>query len=96
MEVDYKKLHWRWKQHHERYERYVELKHSNLWCMECKGAGGGTEFISLELGGPWNQCGWCEGTGLMTSYLRGAWLRMMKQEKAKRRQKEANDYSRSR
>lgn len=53
-------------------------------CQECRGEGGKTESILEDGSGPWEVCGWCEGTGLVTKWTAGEWLRMMKQAKTDR------------
>lgn len=65
-------------QHHERYEKYV--KEHGLLCQECGGAG--------EYADDWIDhcpimlfCGWCEGTGLVTRWLRGEWLKYKRIDK---------------
>lgn len=35
-------------------------------CPACKGAGGETEIIDPEIGGPWYDCGFCKGEGVFT------------------------------
>jgi hypothetical protein len=62
------------RRHHERFVRYVEAMPRKLICQDCGGAGGEIEVV-LDFGeGPWEECGWCEGTGLVTPFLRGMWL----------------------
>ena len=58
--------------HHERYKRYVEAH--GLMCQECGGAG---EYADDWIDGHplMNDCGWCEGTGKVTRWVRGFWLR---------------------
>lgn len=79
--IDYAKLD------HNRQASYVRLKKfingmpHPLVCQECGGRGGWTETISLELGGPWYECGWCLGLGYVTPHIRGIWLNMKKEEK---------------
>jgi hypothetical protein len=81
---DYARLSCQRRQHHRRYVAYVER--CGLPCQECGGMGGYTEVIDRELGGPWYDCGFCEGTGRTTRHLRGLWLRWKQAEaKAKRR-----------
>ena len=77
--VDYAKLHYYYQQHFERYKRRVD--NSKLLCQECGGAGGFTEPVLDDGTGPWEACGWCEGTGRLTPYLRGLWLHYKKLEK---------------
>lgn len=77
--VDYAKLHWRQHQHHLRFARRV--KASKLICQECGGGGGETDVILDDGTGPWEECGWCEGTGFVTPWLRGWWLRLKREER---------------
>jgi DnaJ-class molecular chaperone len=72
---DYPRMTYHYRQHHERFERRVLSLPRKLVCQECKGMGGHKEIIDPELGGPWESCGWCEGTGYVTPHLRGFWLR---------------------
>ena len=81
--TDYARLDYRNRQHRARFKRRVEA--DGLPCQDCGGAGGYTETIDPWLGGPWVPCGWCEGTGLVTRWLRGLYLRVMKAEKARSR-----------
>lgn len=76
----YAQLSWKYRQHHERFKRFVDTCCQHLICMECGGEGGEIERI-CEQGGPWIDCGFCEGTGLMTPHMRGQWLRWKKEEK---------------
>ena len=75
--VDYAKLSWQWRSHHQRF--IARVKDSKLLCQECGGAGGDTEPILDDGTGPWEECGWCEGTGKVTPWLRGMWLRFRRQ-----------------
>lgn len=68
--------------HHRRFVAYVER--DGLPCQDCGGRGGYEETIDPWLGGPWYDCGFCEGTGLTTHHLRGLWLRWKRDEKRKR------------
>ncbi len=72
--MDYARFDYQVQQHHNRYVRYVNSMPRKLLCQECGGAGGWEETISYELGGPWEGCGWCEGTGFVTPHRRGLWL----------------------
>ncbi len=59
--------------HHIRYKKHVET--NGLTCQECGGHGGYTESV-LDYGeGPFFECCFCEGTGLVTRWMRGQWLR---------------------
>lgn len=61
--------------HHDRFVRYIKSQERKLVCQECGGGGGWAEPILDDGTGPWEQCGWCEGTGYMTRWSRGLWLR---------------------
>jgi len=76
---DYARMVWVYRQHHERFRRYV--KTNGLLCQACGGMG---EFDSHCWYEPPEPCGWCETTGKVTRHLRGEWLRMMREEKVKR------------
>ena len=71
---DYAKLEWRYAHHHKRWESRVESRQPSLACQECGGRGGEIEPV-LDYGqGPWIECDWCEGTGLVDNWRRAAWL----------------------
>ena len=70
---DYRRSDYVRREHHRRYTAYVETH--GLTCQECRGAGGEIDVITDEGQGPWEPCDWCEGTGLVTRWIRGAWLR---------------------
>ena len=76
--VNYAKLDWKATQHGLRYKKRVEAMSRKLVCQECRGLSGYIEIIDSELGGPWYPCGWCRGTGFVTPYDRGLWLRYRK------------------
>lgn len=78
---DYSKLAHYQKQHFERLKRYIESLPRQLVCQDCAGAGGYKEAVLDDGSGPWFECGWCEGLGVITPHRRGLWLRMKKQEK---------------
>jgi hypothetical protein len=64
--------------HHERYKRRVKAE--GLTCQACGGRGCiGYDSI---YDGPAEPCGWCETTGLVTRWMRGFWLRYMRQCKS--------------
>lgn len=67
------------RRHHERYVKRIECE--GLVCQDCGGAGGYKEVILDDGSGPWFECGWCEGTGKVTRWLRGLWLRCKREEK---------------
>jgi hypothetical protein len=61
--------------HHVRLKRFIEAMQHKLVCQDCGGAGGWIEPV-LDYGqGPWFECGWCEGIGYVTPWVRGLWLR---------------------
>ena len=74
--VDYPRLDYERRQHHIRYQKYVEV--NGLACQECGMAG----RVCEEMIGDWPRyeiCGWCESTGLVTRWRRGLWLRSRRQ-----------------
>ena len=73
--INYAKYRWIQHYHYQRYKRRVESMERKLFCQECGGAGGWTDRILEDGTGPWEPCGWCCGTGLLTPWLRGLWLR---------------------
>ena len=81
MQINWAKYDYYNREHHKRYVRHVEAMPKPLICQSCGGAGGETEVIDWWIGGPWVECGWCEGTGYVTPHRRGEWLRCMKAEK---------------
>ena len=75
---DYARLDWENQQHHLRFvSRVMQTK---LVCQDCGGGGGGTVPVLDDGSGPWEECGWCEGTGYVTPWLRGQWLQWKRQE----------------
>ena len=81
---NYARISYVFRQHHERFRRHVEAK--GLPCQACHAAGGETEVI-CDGQGPWYPCGWCEGTGMVTRWLRGLYLRTMREEKREKRRR---------
>ena len=75
----YAKMHQRDRRHHIRYKRYVEAH--GLICQECRGAGGETVPILDDGTGPFEECGYCEGTGKVTRHMRGLWLTWRRESK---------------
>jgi hypothetical protein len=77
------------RRHHVRYKAFVAINGNGFTCQECKGRGGWVEPV-LDFGqGPWYDCGFCEGTGLVTRWTRGWWLRWKAMEKAAWKKKAA-------
>lgn len=72
----YAKMDSDFQRHHARFNRYATA--GGLVCQECSGSGGYFDYYRIE---PPDECGWCEGTGFTTRWLRGAWLRMKRDEK---------------
>ena len=79
-EYDYPRLHYEWRQRHERFARRVLNRKPRLLCQDCGGAGGEVQPISDDGSGPFETCGFCEGTGYVDAWRRGVWLRMKRQE----------------
>ena len=79
--IDYSKENFYRHLSYLRFKRRVEAQKPQLVCQECRGAGGWTEPILDDGTGPFEQCGWCHGTGLLTPYLRGQWLKCRREEK---------------
>lgn len=75
------------RRHHARYKQYI--KAHGLICQECGGSGGETEVVLDDGTGPWYDCGFCEGTGYVTRWMRGQWLRWKAEEKRKQAAKKA-------
>lgn len=75
----YARLDWRNARHRERYKRRV--MRTRIVCQECRGVGGEVEVVTDYGEGPWVHCGWCEGTGYVTPWILGAWLRCKREEK---------------
>lgn len=84
MNWSYARLDYKHREHHVRYKRFVESR-PPLSCQECRGAGGWTEPILDDGTGPFEECGWCEGTGLISPYKRGMWLKFRREERNYRR-----------
>lgn len=81
--VDYKRQSYYYREHAARYKRRVETTDDSLLCQACGGEGGEkNEVVELMPGywdGPWENCAWCLGTGLVTKWIRGAYLRYRKE-----------------
>jgi hypothetical protein len=78
--TDYPHLTYEYQAHHIRFRQFVESRRPQLVCQDCRGRGGWRDVICDDGTGPWEPCGWCEGTGLVTPHLRGEWLRLRKDE----------------
>lgn len=52
-----------------------------VMCPMCHGEGGYTEVIDPELGGPWEPCGLCKGTGIVSQSQRMRYVRSFIGEK---------------
>ena len=85
--INYAKMDSDHRRHHERLQRRIAAMPRKLVCQACRGQGGEREIIDPEIGGPWFECGWCEGLGFVTPYLRGVWLRCQRQALATLRAK---------
>jgi len=81
--INYEKFHYKLRSSRDRYRKRAEK--SNLICQECGGIGGETDVILDDGTGPFNECGWCAGTGYVTPWARGEWLRLKKWEKKEAR-----------
>jgi len=77
--IDYPRISYEYRQHHERFKVFVKEK--GLFCQECGGSGGEMIPVLDDGSGPFETCGWCEGTGLVTPFIRGAWLSYRKEQK---------------
>ena len=71
---DYPRWDFERRRHRERFARFVESRRPRLVCQDCHGEGGETVPILDDGSGPFEECGWCEGTGYVTPWLRGQWL----------------------
>ena len=79
--VDFTREAYYWNQHHKRFTKYVTSLPKLLFCQECHGEGGWIEITDSEIGGPWYDCGFCEGTGYVSPWIRGLWLTFKRLEK---------------
>lgn len=93
--VDYQRLDYEDAAHHVRFARYVQAH--GLMCQECGGSGEVVED-RVDFGDDWcgsimfdirRSCGYCEGTGRVTRWMRGAWLRDMREWKRQRERRAA-------
>ena len=83
MNFDYAKDFYYSHQHFLRFEKYVERE--GLTCQDCGGMGGEVEDILGYGQGPWYECGWCLGTGRVTRWLRGQWLKYKREDAREKR-----------
>ena len=67
--------------HHQRLKAYLEKLPVKLLCQDCGGAGGWVEAVLDDGSGPFYQCGFCEGFGLVTPHMRGLWLKFKREDK---------------
>ena len=78
---NYTKMDYAYTQHVRRYRRRVEAQPRKIVCQECRGCG--ELFEDRILGHDLTiTCGVCCGTGLLTPWMRGQWLKWKRQEKA--------------
>ena len=77
---DYARMDYVHDQHHRRFRAYVETH--GLPCQACGGRGYHGSYYSYY--DPPEPCGWCESTGKVTRWLRGLWLRCLREEKRSR------------
>lgn len=88
--VDYPRLDYYHRHHHDRLERFVTNRKPFLMCMECLGRKGYVEPVLDDGSGPFIYCGWCEGVGAMSPHARGLWLTYKRKEKHDRLDGRAN------
>lgn len=80
--IDYARYNYRIQSSHQRYKRRIKAMPRKLICQECRGAGSFHEPILDDGTGPSYECGWCQGTGYVTGWLRGQWLRYRREQAA--------------
>ena len=73
---NYARMDYVFRQHHDRYRRYVDVH--GLTCQAC--CGRGCHGYDSDYGQA-EPCGWCETTGKVTRWLRGLYLRTMRAAK---------------
>jgi hypothetical protein len=78
-EINWPRFDYKQRARHKRWEQRVDK--FDLICEECEGAGGWTEYIDRDIGGPWYDCGWCEGTGFVDPWRKSLWARTKKIER---------------
>ena len=88
--VDYARLDYVYRRHHERFKRRVRSRVPLLTCQACGGDGGEVNVILEDGSGPWDECGWCEGTGYVDAWRRGDWLRCRREERCNSQKERGN------
>lgn len=76
----YRQLDYQREKHHRRYKEFVNRMPRQLTCQECGGSGS-VVIDRIDWYDIYGSCGWCEGTGLLTPWYRGQWLRIKKEER---------------
>jgi hypothetical protein len=80
--IEWARQCWLWNHHRERYRCHLASIPRKYVCQDCRGRGGEIDVVLPETGqGPWEECGWCEGTGYVTPWMRGHWLHWKRGEK---------------
>jgi len=80
MIINYTKLTYQMTSSYQRYKRRVEAMPRKLYCQECRGSGEHFEDRIAEHD-LMSSCGWCQGTGLLTPWMRGQWLKEKRNDK---------------
>ena len=70
--TDYPRLDYEYRLHHIRYKARALKDH--LLCQDC---GGNGQYVAENICGydRYETCGWCQGVGYLTRWLRGQWLK---------------------
>lgn len=71
---DYRRYDYWLRRHHERLKAFIDRMPHKLVCQGCGDGGNYTEVLFDGMG-PSYECGWCEGIGFVTPYIRGLWLK---------------------
>jgi hypothetical protein len=72
--LDFAREAFQYRAHHVRYVRFIAAMPRKLVCQDCGGDGGFVDPVTYDGQGPFEMCGYCEGTGYMTPHLRWLWL----------------------
>ena len=72
-----------YRRHHVRWRARVEK--IGIVCPECHGRKGWIEIVDPYLGGPWYDCGLCEGVGKVDGRRWSEWMHYRKKEKQEHR-----------